>query len=365
MAHILVIEANADIRNELQELLLYEGFQCYCAENGKTAWQILREKKPDLILSAIQIPDINGLEWLKRLRQHHEYCLKPFIFLSGLAAQDQIRAAMNLGANDYLIKPVSSHDLMAAIRAKLAHAQEIETFLNSDRKPFHNDLLHHFSHEIFTPLHALMGSSQILKKKYATLSPPKLLQLAELLQRNTSRLNHLLQNQMLYLELGNQPFMLQNAEKKHLLTHLNVTYLLNSITKERALFYQREADLQLQLESGSVRMLDNHFQVIVRELSDNAFKFSKPGNPVIVSSRHKDGFLQFKILNTGSGMSEEQLRQIQAYTQFGRKQQEQQGIGLGLALARDLLALYQAELTIESQANRYTQIMFRLPIAED
>lgn len=361
MPHILILEPNPDIRTELKELLLYEGFESACAENGAVAWEMLQDKTPDLILSCIQMPDINGLEWLTRLRQNPNHRLIPFIFLSGLATQEHIRQAMNLGADDYLLKPVSSYDLLTAIRTRLKRRKEIEALLYLERSQFRNQLLHNLSHEFLTPLNVLLGTSQVLKNKLNRLPPEEVRKLVELLQRNASRLNHLLQNQLLYLELENQLSSLQLTAFQRSCPPINLAYQVKITAQERARYHQREYDLQLELKDGQVQILEKHFQVIVREVCDNAFKFSKPGQPVIISSRERKNTWHFKVLNVGSGMTAEQLSKIRAYTQFERKEQEQQGIGMGLALARYLLNLYQSDLDIQSQHERYTQITFNLP----
>jgi signal transduction histidine kinase len=187
--------------------------------------------------------------------------------------------------------------------------------------------------------------------------PERLIQLADMMLRNGSRLYHLLQNQLLYLEL----------ESGHKITpaldelNLDAESQIQLLAHERAEYYQRQDDLQLKLEKTPISMLEKHFQVIIRELIDNAFKFSEAASPVIVSTRVLDtGWLQLRVVNAGLGMSESQIAQIGAFTQFDRQQQEQQGIGLGLMLTRRLLQYYGYPMSIDSVPGRYTQVEVRL-----
>lgn len=99
--------------------------------------------------------------------------------------------------------------------------------------------------------------------------------------------------------------------------------------------------------------------MILRELFDNAFKFSGAGQLVIISLRQLAEGVTLKITDAGRGFSQQQLELIGAYTQFERPHHEQQGIGLGLALVKRVLDYYQYPLEIQSIAGRYTQILIK------
>lgn len=361
MQKILVIQHDADMLAELCDLLIYERFQVLRASTAEHGWELIKSDQPDLVLCNIRLAGMSGFELLQRLRQDPETTLIPFVFLTARGNLDDLRRAMNLGADDYLIKPIRSAELLETLRARL-HRYETIRRHHKDAFSLHQRvLLHYFPHELFTPLNALLGVSRLIGRQSHSLTPEKLRDLAEVMQRNGSRLFHLLQNQLLYLELESNN--LSDLITDDLSLELAPPLLL--IARERAACYHRQDDLQLNLEACDIRMLEKHFQVVVRELIDNAFKFSEAGTPIIVSTRKLDKqWLQLKVVNAGSGMSPAQIEQIGAFTQFDRARHEQQGIGLGLILTRLLLRLYHYSMEIDSVPERYTQVEVKLEISK-
>jgi DNA-binding NarL/FixJ family response regulator len=104
--------------------LILEGFTVIEAADGPTGLHLAQKSLPNLILCDIMLPGLDGLEILAALRSRATTRSLPFIFLTAKGAPPDIRAGMNLGADDYLPKPVASVDLLAAIRSRLARATQ-------------------------------------------------------------------------------------------------------------------------------------------------------------------------------------------------------------------------------------------------
>lgn len=102
---ILVIEDESTIRNDMAEILLFEGFDVLTAENGTEGIQLAIEKLPDLIVSDVMMPEMDGYEVLTALRENPLTRLIPVIFVTAMAEKEDIRTGMNRGADDYLVKP--------------------------------------------------------------------------------------------------------------------------------------------------------------------------------------------------------------------------------------------------------------------
>jgi putative two-component system response regulator len=123
---ILLVEDNHELRIGLRDILTYEGYTVLVATNGKEAFQLLNGNFPELILSDITMPEMNGYEFYDLVRAYPGGAGIPFIFLTARGEQEDIMRARNLGAEDYLVKPISRNDLLAAIRAKVTRFQQIE-----------------------------------------------------------------------------------------------------------------------------------------------------------------------------------------------------------------------------------------------
>lgn len=124
MTTILLIEDHAPLRENLREMLALEGYRVLAAENGRAGLEMAAREHPDLVLCDIMMPGMDGHEVLQRLRAAIATKAVPFIFLTAKGTPPDIRAGMNLGADDYLPKPVSRNDLLKAVRMRLERAQQ-------------------------------------------------------------------------------------------------------------------------------------------------------------------------------------------------------------------------------------------------
>jgi len=124
MKKILVIEDEPEMRRNVITILKLEKFQAIGAENGRAGLQMARDEKPDLILCDVMMPELDGYGVLQGLRQDENTRTIPFIFLTARGEKIDQRCGMNLGADDYLTKPVSRNDLLNAINARLRRAEE-------------------------------------------------------------------------------------------------------------------------------------------------------------------------------------------------------------------------------------------------
>jgi DNA-binding NarL/FixJ family response regulator len=122
MKRILVIDDDARLRQQCVELLKLEGYDVIEAKNGREGIDRARRDVPDLVVCDVTMPEINGHRVLETLRSEPQTAHVPFVFLTGWSERDDVRTGMNLGADDYLVKPVVPDELTAAIRARLTRA---------------------------------------------------------------------------------------------------------------------------------------------------------------------------------------------------------------------------------------------------
>ncbi|MES2695938.1 MAG: response regulator transcription factor [Verrucomicrobiota bacterium] len=120
---ILVIDDDAKLRSHYAELLRLDGYEIIEARNGREGVDRAKSDVPDLVLCDITMPEMNGHRVLEALRNEPRTAHLPFVFLTGWSELDDVRTGMNLGADDYLTKPVSPQELLTAIRARLRRAE--------------------------------------------------------------------------------------------------------------------------------------------------------------------------------------------------------------------------------------------------
>jgi diguanylate cyclase len=119
MRTILVVEDDKSIREMLWAFLSQEGFHCVVAQDGLLGVQMAKDILPDLIICDVRMPNLDGYEVLGEIRANSTLSHIPFVFLSGKSEGRSIRQGMNLGADDYLIKPIDRHELIEAVHARL------------------------------------------------------------------------------------------------------------------------------------------------------------------------------------------------------------------------------------------------------
>jgi serine/threonine protein kinase/CheY-like chemotaxis protein len=120
MVSVLVIEDEIRIRQNIVDMLSYEGITAVQAENGLAGVQLARQYLPDLIICDVMMPGLDGYSVLRELQSEPATALIPFVFLTALSDRPQVRYGMELGADDYLTKPFDPDELIGAIRTRLA-----------------------------------------------------------------------------------------------------------------------------------------------------------------------------------------------------------------------------------------------------
>lgn len=135
MSLILVIEDETQILLNLQEILELADFSVITADNGKIGLQLAKIKKPDLIICDIMMPEVDGYEVLRQLRQDPKCADIPFIFLTAKADRNHFRQGMGLGADDYISKPFEPFEILEAVKARLQrHSLSNQAYLQENQK---------------------------------------------------------------------------------------------------------------------------------------------------------------------------------------------------------------------------------------
>jgi DNA-binding NarL/FixJ family response regulator len=127
MKKILVIEDEPEMRRNITALLRYHNYEPLAAENGRVGFETARRERPDLILCDVMMPEMDGHAVLQALQTDTALARIPFIFLTAKGEKEDLRSGMNLGADDYLTKPIANADLVRAIEVRLRRSEQQAT----------------------------------------------------------------------------------------------------------------------------------------------------------------------------------------------------------------------------------------------
>lgn len=126
MIKVLLIEDDKELAINLTELLEWSNFTVFLAENGREALSNIDVYNPDIIVSDVRMPGMDGSTFLEELKNIKKYRGIPFIFISAIVDANEVRRLFNLGADDYLSKPFSFAQLIESINSRVTRFRELK-----------------------------------------------------------------------------------------------------------------------------------------------------------------------------------------------------------------------------------------------
>lgn len=355
MKKILLIDDNESLREVITEALQLEGFDVIDTGNGQQGIEIAKTQNPDIILCDIMMPETNGYQVYKELKSNRQTSLIPFIFMTALAEKDDIRQGMNLGADDYITKPISLNELLKAIAARLEKSERINHEIEKKTNELRERIIHVLPHEFLTPLHAILGLASLIKNKSESYSKSEISDMASAIENAGNRLNNLINNYINYAKIASTG----GADIKSMRS-INIRGTISAISGKVAKKYSRAEDLTLYLTETELKIEPDDFEFLITELVDNAFKFSETKTTVNVVSEIHNNFVEIRITDSGIGFPVENMSDIGAFNQFNRNKLEQQGSGLGLITSMMIVQRYKGKLDITNKKSG-TTVVITLP----
>src|SRR5258708_39609713 len=161
---ILVVEDDYNLMQGIRDILALQDYDVLTANNGQDGINVLQSARnlPDLIVSDIMMPRMNGYEFYEALRRETRWATIPFIFLTARGEKAAIRAAKSLGVDDYIIKPFSAEDLLIVIEGKLRRRKELQQVHSAEISDIKQSILTILNHEFRTPLTYIVAYADLL-----------------------------------------------------------------------------------------------------------------------------------------------------------------------------------------------------------
>jgi two-component system, sensor histidine kinase and response regulator len=365
MSKILVIDDEAWLREMIRLALVQHNFEVIEASNSEEGFAMARRELPDLVLCDVNMDKAGaGYITLEKLREDNATAAIPFILMTGLADAKGMRHGMELGADDYLPKPFKIDELYAAVDARLRKVRTVRE--EAERKFSHlrNQITLMLPHEMRTPLNGIISNAELLSVSADTLLPADIAEMGREISQSGQRLERLIENFLIYAQLE----IVANDPGSIAALRAAVTAKPAEVARATAIsdadHCARLPDLVVEAVDAPAAIAEDYFKKIVTELVQNAFKFSEAGSPVRVRVTAADGKIELSVCDQGRGFSTEHIRRIDAYVQFERKMQDQEGLGLGLTIAKKLVELHDGSLAIEGKKGSGSTVTVKLPLAK-
>jgi two-component system, sensor histidine kinase and response regulator len=363
MKRILVIDDEPWLREMVRLALAEKGFDVIEADSGTLGIEKARKDLPDLILCDVNMEKVDGYLTLLSLRNEPTTSAIPFILMTGMADNAGMRHGMELGADDYLPKPFKIEELYAAVEARLKKAAVLRQEAEKTLSDLRANISMMLPHELRTPLNGILAYGEMLAADAATLPAKEVAEMGQVIHDSGKRLERLIENFLIYAQIE---LLSTDAQKVNALRQKQTrspAKLIEEHAADQARAANRANDLVLDLADHPVRISEDYLARIVDELVQNAFRFSDPGTRVSVTLSDSPNGVVLSVTDQGRGFSTEHIAKVGAYMQFERQIQEQQGLGLGLVIARRLAELHGGTLSIQSERGIRTTVAVELPRA--
>jgi two-component system sensor histidine kinase/response regulator len=362
MKKILVIDDDPAVQSLTIRTLRTRGFETIAAADGLQGLELARKHLPDLIICDIQMPNLDGYGTLTALQEGAVTATIPFIFLTGLSDREQIRQGMGLGADDYVTKPFTAGELIAAVNARLTKQAAVVRRSEKKLEDLRGNIGLALPHELLTPLNGIIGFTSLMMDDGVVLTPEEVRDFARNISVSAHRLHRLIENFIIYSEVEVVASDPGKVAELRGVGSIPTAEAIQRAAHAKAEAARREGDLSVTVSEAPVTMLTTYFRKATEELIDNAFKFSKAGTPVRVASGPAGGRFVLSVTDQGRGMTMAQIADVGAHMQFERRFYEQQGVGLGLIVAKRLADLHDGDLVIESVPGKGTSVRWILPL---
>lgn len=366
MTRILVVEDEQALLNDIVEMLEYSSFDVAGTGNGYEALEIARADAPDIILCDIMMPTIDGYEVLKNLRGDSATASIPFIFITAKADRDSQRQGMTLGADDYLIKPFTLHELTSAIHTRLRRHQDVLEKTENSMDQLKQQLARMVTHELRTPLISMTTVLNVISRQLGQLSQTELHEMLDTIEASSNRLSHRVEQLVFTTQIEAGILGAETIVDSGI--PMPMWELLTAASNlARRFAYQQPPNVTLDIQhrDRDAQVLCNPaaLKQALAELIANALAFAKPDGQVAVTQWRSNGSVWISVIDNGAGIPSEKLAfAMEAFQQIDRDSREQQGIGMGLPLSKRIIEIHGGSLEITSVVGKGTQVMICLPV---
>ncbi len=368
-ATILVVDDTPE-NLVLMSNLLKDDYKVRIVTGGEKALKIaLSDSPPDLILLDIMMHGMDGYEVCRRLKHDPRTMNIPVIFLTAKAEVEDEKKGLELGAVDYITKPVSppivmarvknhlalkaSADLLAQKNLELGSARSVADKANLAKSEF----LSSMSHELRSPLNAILGFAQLMESE----SPPPT-------SAQKESLDLILQSGWHLLTLINEILDLAKVESGQVplseepVSLAEVMLECQGMTDPQA--QQRGIDMRFpQFNTPYFVNADRtRLKQVLINLLSNAIKYNRPrGTIEVICAQSTPGRTRVSIRDTGEGLYPEQLAQLfQPFNRLGQEGGAEEGTGIGLVMAKRLVELMGGKIGVESTLGTGSVFWFEL-----
>lgn len=373
-ASILLVEDDQSLLSGLADLLqmadlAYE-IQILLASNGEEGLAAMARQTPDVIISDIMMPKMDGFTFMAQVRQNSDWVHIPFIFLTAKGKKQEITTGQQFGVELYITKPFISNELIELVKTQLDRTFQLQMLRQRTLTNLKRNILQLLNHEFRTPLTYVNAYYQMLADGLTRIEDSHNLQeYLRGIQSGSNRLTHLVDDliKVIQLRTGEAKVLYESQARPvdnsgELLREVGQEYETEANQRGISLIFK--IDEPLPLIWADVHGLKDVF----RRLLSNAVKFISPKpagtiKQITLAAQLCDDCLCVSVEDSGVGFPAHVSQQIfDPFYQYNREWLEQQGSGSGLTIAKGVVELHGGQILVESQEGIGSKFTVALPV---
>jgi signal transduction histidine kinase len=364
-ARILVVDDNADMRGYLRRLLA-KHYQVEVVPDGAAALKSVPQFMPDLVITDVMMPHVDGFELLQKLRENPKLRAIPLMLVSARAGEDARIEGLRAGADDYLVKPFSARELLARVEAQLQLAQLRQQIVRerleaqtqyTQMLQRSNEELQQFaavvSHDLQEPLRTITSYLRLIEQRYVRLLDAEGQEFIQFVMDGALRMKTLITDLLTYARIDGSEEIFEEISVQSVLDRA-LADLRDKIEASHAVITQET----MPHVKADVFQLTQVFQNLI----SNAIKFQKDRVPnVRIGAELKGNEWEFSVRDNGIGIAPRDLGRIFEIFKRLHSADAYPGTGIGLAICKKVVERHRGQIRVISIEGEGTTFYFTLP----
>jgi signal transduction histidine kinase len=357
--HILVVDDSPDNLFLVQTILEEEGYEISLAEDGRVALDLIDQSPPDLVLLDVMMPEMDGFEVTKRIRENPKLPFMPILLITAFD-QPSVVKGLDSGADDFIRKPVEVDELLARVRSllRLKHSVDERDQIARQRE----DFVSWMTHDLRTPIVAAERMLMLFQQGALGELSPGMQEAITTMARSNRNLLAMV-NTLL------EVYRYEAGRKTLIFSPINLQEVGEEVIQELSpLADEKKLSLKYQIgENVNTKVVGDRLELhrVFTNLIGNAIKFTDTGSVEVRLSNSPHGsepytsWLIIEVQDTGPGISPEDQKIL--FERFRQGSHKRSGSGLGMHLSRKIVEAHQGTVEVKSELGKGSLFIVRLP----
>jgi two-component system sensor histidine kinase/response regulator len=355
---ILIVDDNPMNVLLTETILKNNGYLTYTALSGLKAIDLLTEVIPSLILLDVMMPDMDGLQVCRKIKENQKWKDIPIIFLTANTQTEDVVRGFDAGGVDYITKPFKGEELLVRVKnhLELFHSRHTIMEMNKNRDKLYSII----AHDIRSPLSGIQQTIDAIDQGFFDPNTEDFRDLIHQLGIRTRETSTLLNSLLQWTRFQGEFVSIQMKPTNLFLLLTNCVLLLEANARNK------DITIKIDLDENYTALCDEvSIHTVFRNILSNAIKFTPNNGMILITSEQNDKYINIVIADTGVGIEEKMLQKILSADELISTSgtNNEQGTGLGLIMVRDFVKKNNGILNITSTLGEGTTIKISLPKA--